>query len=125
MEKSTLAIRLESDLVQVLDDQAKAAGLTRSAHIAGIIESHLRGTGSGRGAPSSDDLLLCHRQTLQALRALADDTNSLTQVVAQREREASASFAELSKQIDQLGADIATKFGQAGALPPIHVPFSG
>ena len=124
MEKTTLAIRLESDLVQVLDDQAKTAGLTRSAHLAAIIESKLRGNGSGPGDPPSDDLNRRHHQTLQALRALTAETNTLTQVVAQKDREASADFAELSKQIDQLRADIATKFGAAGALPTIHVPLS-
>jgi hypothetical protein len=111
MEKSTLAIRLESDLVQVLDDQAKTAGLTRSAHLASIIESHLRANGSGRGASPSDDLRSRHDQTLQALRALSAETSTLTQIVVLKEREASADFTELSKQIDQLRADIATQFG--------------
>ena len=124
MERTTLAIRLESDLVKVLDDQAQAAGLTRSAHLAAIIESHLRGNGNGRAAPSSDDVLRRQDQMLQAMRAISAETNTLTQIVAQKEREASADFAELSKQIDQLRADIATKFGAAGALPTIHVPLS-
>jgi hypothetical protein len=50
---------------------------------------------------------------LQALRAISAETNTLTQIVAQKEREASADFAELGKQIDELRSDIATLFGAA------------
>ena len=113
MEKPSLTFRLEPDLVPVLDDQAKTAGRARSAHLAAIIESHLRGNGNGRGAPPSDQVFRRQDQMLQALRAISAETNTLTQVVAQKEREASADFAELSKQIDQLRADIATLFGAA------------
>jgi hypothetical protein len=113
MEKPTLTFRLEPDLAAVLDDQAKTAGRARSAHLAAIIESHLCGNGNGRAAPPSDDLLRRQDQMLQALRAISAETNTLTQIVAQKEREASADFAELAKQIDQLRTDIATLFGAA------------
>lgn len=113
MEKPTLTFRLEPDLAVALDDQAKTAGRARSAHLAAIIESHLRGNGNGRSAPPSDEVFRRQDQMLQALRAISAETNTLTQVVAQKEREASADFAELAKQIDQLRADIATLFGAA------------
>jgi hypothetical protein len=110
MEKPTLTFRLEPDLAAALDDQAKTAGRARSAHLAAIIESHLRENGNGRGVSPSDELL---RQMLQTLRAVSAETNTLTQIVAQKEREASADFGELAKQIDQLRTDIATLFGAA------------
>ena len=62
---------------------------------------------------------------LGLMGALTAETNTLTQVVAQKECEASANFAELSKQINQLRAKLATEFGAAGALPLINVPLSG
>lgn len=122
MERSTLAIRLQSELVQVLDEQARTAGLTRSAHLAAIIGSHLRASGGDGGTPSSDELLRRHQETLHALRVLSADTNTLTHVVAQKEREAIATFAELSNQIDQLRADIATRFAAGGFTSSITRP---
>lgn len=113
MEKPTLTFRLEPDLAAALDDQAKTAGRARSAHLAAIIESHLRGNGNGRAAPHSDEVLRRQDQMFQALRAISAETNTLTQIIAQKEREASTDFAELSKQIDQLRTDIATLFGAA------------
>ena len=113
MEKSTITFRLEPELVPVLDDQAKTAGRARSAHLAAIIESHLRGNGNGRGAPPSDEVIRRQDQMLQALRAITVESNTLTQIVAQKEREASAEFADMAKQIDELRADIATLFGAA------------
>ena len=113
MEKPTLTFRLEPDLVPLLDEQAKTVGRPRSAHLAAIIESHLRGNANGRSAPPSDDLLRRHDQTLQALRAISAETNTLTQAVAHKEREASGDFAELGRKIDLLRSDIATLFGAA------------
>jgi len=112
MEKPTLTCRVEPELVPLLDEQAKTAGRPRSAHLAAIIESHLRGNGNGRPAPS-DDFLRRHDQILQVLRTICNESTTLTQAVAQKEREASADFAELGKQIDHLRSDIATLFAAA------------
>jgi len=112
MEKPTLTFRLEPELVPLLDEQAKTVGRPRSAHLAAIIESHLRGNGNGRPAPA-DDLLRRHDQILQVLRTISAESTTLTQAVAQKEREASTDFAELGKQLDRLRSDIATLFAAA------------
>lgn len=113
MAKQTLTFRLEPALVPVLDEQAKTVGRERGTHLAAIIESHLRGNGNGRGAPPSDEVFRRQDQMLQVLRTISAETNTLTQIVAQKEREASADFAELGKQIDELRTDVATLFGAA------------
>lgn len=110
MEKPTLTFRLEPDLVPVLDEQAKTVGKPRSAHLASIIESHLRRNGH---APKSEDLVQKHDEILQSLRAVSMEASTLTQVIAHKEREASAEAAELGRQIEQLRSDIATLFGAA------------
>ena len=112
MATKSISFRLEPDLVPLVEQHAKTAGQDRSAYLAAIVESHLRGNGNGRPAPS-DDLLRRHDQILQVLRTISAESTTLTQAVAQKEREASADFAELGKQLDRLRSDIATLFAAA------------
>lgn len=112
MEKPSLTFRLEPDLVPVLDEQAKTAGRARAAHLAAIIESHLRDNGNKQPA-HSDEFLRRHDQILRVLRTVTAESTTLTQIVAQKERETNASFAELAKHIAELRADIATLFAAA------------
>lgn len=88
MERSTLAIRLDRNLIEGLDERAKAAGLTRCAHLTAIIESSLQGNSSGSVCSSSEGSLRRRRELLQLLRGLTADVDRLIQVVARMEREA-------------------------------------
>lgn len=121
MATKPLTFRLEPELAAIVDEQAKNAGRDRAAHLAAIVESHLRGNGQ---LVPSDEFLQCHEEILRQLRslstetethrqAISKETETLSKILAHKEQEASRDNAARVKQIDQLRADIATLFAAA------------
>lgn len=112
MATKSISFRLEPDLVPLVEQHAKTAGQDRSAYLANLVESHVRGNGHAQPTPT-DEFLARHDQILLVLRSVTAEATKLREAVAHKEREANASFAELGKSITDLRTDIATMFAAA------------
>jgi hypothetical protein len=86
MERSTLAIRLDRDLIELLDQQAQAAGCTRYDYLTAVIESTLRGSGNFSVTSSFEVLKRRCQELLQVAHALAVDINTL-RISVEKDRE--------------------------------------
>jgi hypothetical protein len=105
-----LSFRLKPHFDALLCDQAASEGLKPAAQAKAIVEAHLKG---GVSTAALDDLAQRSDRTLHMLHSISKETEVLNQIIAHKEQEATADFAELGNQIDHLRADIATLFGAA------------
>lgn len=106
MAKQSVTFRLSDALVPELEAAAEAHGVPRATYIQQIIEIHLRKEHDADNA--SRKLLEEVSETQQLLRTILQDTNLLKQIVAQKVREQSREFANLSAQQKALRQSLAT-----------------